>query len=441
MDRIDNESGRQHADREQAWLALLAADRINSMPLSEHLSVARRAKCYRVVEYLLVQQKSFDQILDCYLCDERRYNEIWMYLEENATRSERMIFEQCQSHFDQLLSIDSNKITLFMIENYPKEVDQLIRQLDSNALHQYAFMRDLLKYFIRLTATDCELYLNLLCRYDVDAVPEFLRTNKDYRIDGAIEIVANHGLNDCLIYLNERNGDFDAAFNLSISVLQQCDDNAAEKRAMELSALCSRASQLLSIADCEQFWFKLIQTILGRSDLDAVTRSVLHAASNHCDLTNLVQLVLNSGTTTGNFGDIKHLIVGMLANSKYEILLQETTAKILGNDLHRMFVHEKRLSSRGLSVKTVKCMVCRSALYQQSAILIFGACGHACHRDCVQIDGEHTNAMRKCPRCQAEASDEVPVELAKPTDCLFEAHTNDTYNIPLQLEPTTRYIL
>lgn len=213
---------------------------------------------------------------------------------------------------------------------------------------------------------------------------------------------------------------------------------------MELSALCSRASQMLTLADCEQFWFKLIQAILARSDMNTVTRSVLHAASNHCDLTNLVQLVLNSGTSTGSFGDIKHLIVGMLANSKYEILLQETTAKILGNDLHRMFVREKRLSSRGLAVKTVKCMICRMGLYQQAATLIFGACGHACHRDCVQMNGEDGDRVKQCPRCQAEASDDVPVELAKPNDFLFNAHShnnNDTYNIPLQLEPSTRYIL
>lgn len=219
MDRIDNESGRQHADREQAWLALLSSDRINTMPLSEHLSVARRAKCFRVVEHLLIQQKSFDHILDCYLCDERRYNEIWMYLEQNATRTERMIFEQCTRHLEQLLTIDSNKITLFMIDYYPKEVDQLIRQLDQSASLQYAFMRDLLKYFIRLSASDCELYLNLLCQYNVDAVPDFLRTNKDYRIEGAIKIISKHKLNDSLVYLNERNGDFDAAFNLSLDLL------------------------------------------------------------------------------------------------------------------------------------------------------------------------------------------------------------------------------
>lgn len=443
MEQIDNESARQHSDREQSWLALLTADRINTMTLNDHLTVARRAKCFRVVEHLLIQQKSYDQILDCYLCDERRHNEIWMYLDKYANRAERMIFEQCLRHFEQLLSIDSNKITLFMIECFPKEIDRLIRQLDENTSLQYAYLRDLLKYFVRLSAEDSELYLNLLCRFNVDAVAEFLRTNKDYRIERAIEIVNRHDLIDNVIYLHERNGDFDAAFNLSIGLLKQTANNEAERRAIELSALCSRASDVLSITDCERFWFELIRMILARSDMNAVTRSVLHAASNHCDLTNLVQLVLNSGTMTGNFGDIKHLIVGMLANSKYEILLQETTAKILGTDLHRMFANEKRMSNRGLSVKSVKCIVCRSGLYHQSAALVFGACGHACHQDCmVSFDrDEDDKAKQKCPRCDSEASDNEPIELAQPNDHLFKTHTNDTYNFALQLEAPTRYIL
>lgn len=443
MEHIDNESGRQHSDREHAWLALLIGDRINTMTLGEHLAVARRARCFRVVEHLLAQQKSYDQILDCYLCDERRHSEIWMYLDKYAGRSERMIFEQCMRHFEQLLAIDSNKITLFVIECFPKEVDRLIRQLDENAPLQYAFMRDLLRYSVRLSAEDGELFLNLLCRHNVDAVAEFLRTNKDYRIERAIEIVAEYGLTDSVVYLNERNGDFDAAFNLSISLLRQSADDEAEKRAIELGALCTRASDVLSIGDCERFWFELIRTILARSDMSTATRSVLHAASNHCDLTNLVQLVLNSGPTTGNFGDIKHLIVGMLANSKYEILLQETTAKIMGTDLHRMFAHEKRMSNRGLAVKSVKCMVCRAGLYHQAAALVFGACGHACHRDCMPSFGEDGDdtAQRKCPRCDAVASGSEPVALAQPNDHLFRTHTNDTYNFALQLEAPTRYIL
>lgn len=439
MENIDNESARQHSDREQTWLALLTADRINTMTVSQHLSVARRAKCYRVVECLLIQQKSFDQILDCYLCDERRHSEIWMYLEQNGSRSERMIFAQCTERFEQLLNIDSNKITLFMIEYFPKEVDQLIRLLDKNTALQFAFIRDLLKYSIRISADDCELYLKLLCQYNVDAIAEFLRANKDYHIESAIETVTKFKFDDHLIYLYERKGDFDAAFKLSLELLRQAENDEAEKRAIELSALCSRASHVLSNADCEKLWFELIRTILARSDMNAATKSVLHASSNHCDLTNLVQLVLNSGTTTGSFGDIKHLIVSMLANSKYEILLQETTSKILGNDLHRMFTREKRLSSRGLSVKSVKCMVCRSNLYHEEVALVFGACGHACHRDCVPSYDDST--PWKCPRCDTAASDSVPVVLAKPNDFLFKAPPNDTYNFALQLEAPTRYIL
>lgn len=443
MENIENESARQHSDREQAWLTLLEADRINTMNLSEHLSVARQAKCYRVAECLLEKQKSFDKILECYLIDDRRHSEIWNYLQLHANRSERKIFQQCYDHFNELLEIDSDKITQFMIEYFPRNVNQLIRLLEKNEKHLYQFMRILLKNGISICSEDCELYLKLLCQYDVKNVDGFLRTNDYYRIEKAIEIIKNVEMYDCLIYLYERQGDFDAAFNLSLELLKEAPESTAEMRALELSGLCSRASNVLSSVDREKIWFQFIQTILSRNDMNLITRSILHAASSHVDLTNLVQLVLNSGTKTGNFGDIKHLIIGMLANSKYEILLQQTTARIQGTDLHRMLAKEKRIVHRGLSIKSIKCIACRSQLYHHKEALVFGSCGHAICITCITNNDDDNDANKKkhCPRCDTEINETKSIELSKPNDCFFENNTNDNFSFTLQLDAPPRFIL
>ncbi|XP_055322181.1 vacuolar protein sorting-associated protein 8 homolog [Sitodiplosis mosellana] len=440
MEKIENESARQHSDREQAWLALLEADRINTLSLSEHLTIARQSKCYRVVEHLLEKQKSFNQILDCYLLDPHRHNEVWSYLQLQANRPERKIFQQCHDHFAELLRISSEKVTQFMIEFFPRNVGQLIRLLAADETNLFAFISMLLKHGISINSNDCETYLNLLCRHDVNSVDGFLRTNENYRLETAIEIVKKYELHDCLIYLYERQGDIDAAFNLSLEMLQATPEGMAENRALELSALCSRSLDVLSNGDREKLWFTLIRTVLSRNDLNAITKSILHAASGHVDLTNLVQLVLTSSSETGNLGDIKHLLVGMLANSKYEILLQQTTARILGHDLHRMLAQEKRIANRGLSIKSIKCILCRSKLYNQQESLIFGLCGHAAHHSCVQEMYTESDKKLQCPRCDNEIHQTKPVELAKPNDCFYENNANDSCSLTLQLEAPPRSI-
>lgn len=440
MEQIENESARQHSDREQAWLALLEADRINTLNLSDHLKLAYQAKCYRVVENLLEKQKSYDQILECYLLDPHRHAEVWNYLQRYANQSDRKILQQCSDNFAKLMEIDSEKTTQFIVEYFPRNIDQLIKLLEADENNLYKFVGTLLRNNISLNSKHCELYLNLLCQRSPKNVEGFLRTNENLRLENAIEIVQKYELFDCLIYLHERQGDFDAAFNLSLDLLKEAPESTAEMRALELSALCSRASQVLSSADRENLWFSLIKTILSRTDLTLITRSILHAAGGHVNLSNLVQLVLNSGTKTGNLGDIKHLLIGMLANSKYEILLQQTTARILGHDLHEMLAKEKKAASRGLFIKSIKCIVCRSRLYNQQEALVFGLCGHAAHRSCISEVCAVDEKKFQCPRCDNDIIESKPIELAKPNDNFFENNANDRCSLTLNLEAPPRSI-
>lgn len=441
METIENESARQHSDREQAWLALLEADRINTLSLSEHLVIARQSKCYRVVEHLLIKQKSFDQVLDCYLLDQHRNNEIWGYLQLHANRPERKIFQQCYDHFVQLLKINSEKATQFMMEFFPRNIGQLISLLRNDEHNLFEFLSILLRHGFSISSHDSELYLNLLCQYDAKNVDGFLRTNDNYHLEAAIEILKKYHLNDCLIYIYERQGDIESAFNLSLEMLRDTPNGLAESRALEMSALCSRSLDILSNSDREKLWFTLIKAVLSRSDLNSITKSILHAASGHVDLTNLVQLVLSSSHETGNLGDIKHLLVGMLANSKYEILLQQTTARILGHDLHRMLAKEKQIANRALSIKSIKCILCRSQLYNQQESVIFGVCGHAAHHSCVQEMFSESNKTIRCPRCDNEIHENKPIELARPNDqCFYQNNANDSCSFTLQLEAPPRSI-
>lgn len=443
MEHIENETARQHSDREHAWLELLEADRINSISLSELLTMARNAKCFRVMEHLLEKQKSFDQILNCYLSDPYRHEEMWSYIQRYATQPERKIYQQINENVIQLLEIDSEKATNIIIEQFLENIAELIRLLEKNEKILYIFLQHLIQHSVSIESSDCENYLNLLCQFNPEMVEPFLRLNENYRLEKALEIIKKYELDDCLIFLYEKQGDFDAAFNLSLDLLKEAPESTAEMRALELCALCSRASNQLSDSEREKLWFSLIKAILSRSDLTQITRNILHAASAHVDLTNLVQLVLNSGTKTGNFGDIKHLLVGMLANSKYETLLLQTTARILGRDLHGLLVKEKRAASRGLAIKSIKCIVCRLRLYNQQEILIYGHCGHGVHSNCIARN-DLSEKKLQCPRCGIDINEVTSVTLSNPTNSLFENGTNasniEQSGMTLQVEAPPRTI-
>lgn len=412
MEHIVDESVRQHSEREQAWLELLDADCLAHIPLGEQLTMANSARCYRVVENLLEKRKNYDGIVACYLKDATRHLELWNYMHKHAGSATRQIYEQIVTNFEALLHIDTAELTRIVVDYFAEHVGALMRLLDGRSDALYRFMEQLQRHNFTLESQDAECYLALLCQFAADNVDAFLRTADNYRLDVALDIVCKYELFAACIYLYEKMGDYQAAFTMSLDLLREAPESTAEARALEVSQLCSRASQQLTDAQSERLWFDFITVILPRPDLTQITRNILQAASGHVNLSKLVQLIMQSGEgTAGNFGDIKHLLVGMLSNSRYETLLLQTTSKVLGTDLHNMLAKEKRTASQGLAIKSIKCVICRQRLYRQGngtgAVLVFGACGHAAHQDCCHRSGQ-------CPRCGAVVRADGSVTLPEP---------------------------
>ena len=187
-----------------------------------------------------------------------------------------------------------------------------------------------------------------------------------------------------MIYLYGKQGDYQSAHGIAVEALRDAQESTAKISALQISGLCTRASSLLSEAEHEGLWFSLLKIVLSRTDLTQITKNILTATSEFVDLAKLVQLVVTSETKTGNFGDIKHVLIGMLSNSAYESVLLETTLRILGKDLHSVLARERCFARKGLCVKSVKCTICRLKLHSaaKNLIVVFGDCGHALHKEC-----------------------------------------------------------
>lgn len=419
------ESLREHSEREQTWLELLRSNCLSHLPNEELLKVSRQSRCYRVAEFILEQLGQYEEIFECYLLDNFRHVELFSYITRYSEDDRRQVFPLLMENFKRILDINCEQTTQIVTEHFMRHMNQFLAQLEDSPEKLFIFLRRLLKQSIQLETRDCEKYLELLCLYQSEDVIEFLKSNDSYRLDFAVTTIKEHGMSTALIYLYEKQGDFQSAFVVAVDALKDAQECNAEMCALQVSGLCTRASSVLSEAEREELWFSLLQIVLSRTDLTQITKNILHSASEFVDLAKLVQLVLTSGTKTGNFGDIKHVLIGMLSNSAYETVLLETTSRVLGHDLHSVLAKEQRVARKGLCVKSIKCIICRSKLYNaaKDSITVFGNCGHALHMACttrfctITASSQSTDPSNivklRCPRCDTVISEQRSVQTSE----------------------------
>ncbi|XP_058066857.1 vacuolar protein sorting-associated protein 8 homolog [Anopheles bellator] len=430
-------SRREHFEREQTWLELLSSNCLEHIPTDQLLETARKNKCYHVAEHLLERLGRYEEVFDCYLQDEYRHLQLYSYIAQHAADPQRQVYLLVVRNLCQIVDINCEQAARVLVEHFMRFLASFLQSLERAGVPErlFCFLEALLKQSVQLETSDLERYLELLCQYRPDEVIDFLKSNDSYRVDNAVRTIKRFDLSAPLTYLYEKQGDYQSAFNVAVETLKNAPESAVEMCALQVNALCIRASSVLVESERDHLWFSLLNIVLARNDLTSVTKNILHSASEFVDLPKLVQLVLNSGTLTGNFGDIKHLLIGMLSNSAYETLLLQTTSRILGKDLHTMLAKEHRQARRGLAVKSIKCIVCRARLYgadQQQPIVVMGDCGHAMHQKCAndfctlpvdsppppattaESSGDGTTVsswrMLKCPRCDAVVVEQASIK-------------------------------
>lgn len=430
-DGESEESARTHTDRESAWMDLLMGNFLDGISNFEMTKMAKAAKCYRVLEYLYERNQSYDEILQCYLLDRTRHFELFSYLRRHADHPEREVFAQMTHHLKALIAINCVELCKVIVDCMPDRLPQLFRTIDKDNAVLFQFMDEFRRLNVVFeNSTDCERYIDLLCRFESKStVLTFLQSHpiNKYRLDVALETVKKYGMNAASVFLYERQGDYMSAFALSLDLLKEATTEP-EKQALQIASLCERASETMSDAETEEIWFTFLPVVLSRSaDLTAVTKTILHMASSHVDLSKLVQLVLNSGTKSGNFGDIRTLLMSMLANSQYETMVLETTARILGDDLHRTTAQEMRRAKHGLAIRMAECVDCgrRLRIGESGEVVVLGTCGHPVHRTCFESLTTDALDNATCPRCRKKTSVKNTMKLGNPKESLFEREDDE----------------
>uniref|UniRef100_A0A1B0AWC4 RING-type domain-containing protein n=1 Tax=Glossina palpalis gambiensis TaxID=67801 RepID=A0A1B0AWC4_9MUSC len=388
MEKVENESVRLHSERENAWYELLVNNCLRNISHDEEqLDMARKAHCYYVEEYLLEKLQRYDTIMECYLNNPLRRDIMFVYMERHAYNPERKILEQLELHIKRILKIDAKECARIIDVHFKDHINHFLQLINDDEEILFAFLKNLHERCVRLSDEQSEQLLKLLCKYQPNKVEEYLKTTETYRVENALTLVKEFKLFNAAIYLAEKQGNFSLAFEFAMQVMKEASDgDEVAECARAVTALCARSSlanhSKMSAQEREILWFELLKFALPREDLKSLTKTMLQEASRYVDLPQLVQMVMNTRNVSGNFGDIKELLLSMLTQSRLETVTMENAALILEKELCEQFHQRHRLSCRGLWVTMLKCVICHQRLYNQAPVVILGSCGHAMHEQC-----------------------------------------------------------
>uniref|UniRef100_A0AAY4B3C2 Vacuolar protein sorting-associated protein 8 homolog n=1 Tax=Denticeps clupeoides TaxID=299321 RepID=A0AAY4B3C2_9TELE len=425
----------RHTERQQVLLELLQVGGV-------HFYVI-------ICEFMYEKKHLYDKIIDCYLKDPLRKEEIFNYIHNilsmpgYSAEEKRSVWDKTLLHVQELVTTDPAKSAELVAVHFTNEVHQIISNLQVTDSFSFSlFPREILhpQPLLRSGPDLHEQLVGLLCRFSPQQVIDFLKTSQDYRLEETIQIVQQHQLHEAKAFLLEKKGDIQGAFqvllqvreNRNYSLIVQYTGQEEEgplQRVQgalgDIIALCVRGSHGLNQQQREVCMsFQLIfstphitrhSASLFLSVLKEFTMQVLNSMSSFIALPAIIHRILQDPVYgTGKLAEIQGLILGMLDTFNYEQTLLETTTSLLNHDLHWSLSHLRAAVSRGLHPRQDHCNIClqqyRRRQEGEDEIIIF-SCGHLYHCQCLQRKeqgvaglGHHSWSCYKCTSSQGRRS-------------------------------------
>uniref|UniRef100_A0A8C3LXG7 Vacuolar protein sorting-associated protein 8 homolog n=1 Tax=Chrysolophus pictus TaxID=9089 RepID=A0A8C3LXG7_CHRPC len=343
----------RHSERQQVLLELLQAGGIVQFEESRLIQMAEKAEFYQICEFMYERELRYDKIIDCYLRDPVRKEEVFNYI-HNILSMPGYSAEEKQAVWKKALEHIEDQFLLF----------QFLRSLLDP---REGINQDLLHLPPHIT----EQFIELLCQHSPDHVLETLKVLEYCRLEETIQITQKHQLHEASSYLLEKKGDIHGAFRVMLEVQYSGILNVAV-----LSEVLSVTSHLI---------FAVF--LLFFSSLKSLTMQVLNNMAAFIALPSILQRILQDPVYgKGKLGEIQGLVLGMLDTFNYEQTLLETTTNLLNHDLHWSLCNLRASVTRGLTPKQDYCCICLQQYKrrQESAdeIIVF-SCGHLYHSLCL----------------------------------------------------------
>ncbi|XP_034855636.1 vacuolar protein sorting-associated protein 8 homolog isoform X4 [Mirounga leonina] len=420
----------RHSERQQVLLELLQAGGIVQFEESRLIRMAEKAEFYQICEFMYEREHQYDKIIDCYLRDPLREEEVFNYIHNilsipgHSAEEKQSVWQKAMDHIEELVSLRPGKAAELVATHFSEQIETVIKKLQNQVL-LFKFLRSLLdpregihvnQELLQMSPCVTEQFIELLCQFSPNQVVETLQVLECYRLEETIQITQKYQLHEVTAYLLEKKGDIHGAFLIMLQRLQsklQEITHQDEKTKEELSlkdvedtmvetiALCQRNSHNLNQQQREALWFPLLEAMMAPQKLSgsaaphlhpdalkSLTMQVLNSMAAFIALPSILQRILQDPVYgKGKLGEIQGLILGMLDTFNYEQTLLETTTSLLNQDLHWSLCNLRASVTRGLNPKQDYCSICLQQYKRRQEMadeIIVFSCGHLYHSFCLQ---------------------------------------------------------
>lgn len=385
---------------------------------------------YQICEFMYEREHQYDKIIDCYLRDPLREEEVFNYIHNilsipgHSAEEKQSVWQKAMDHIEELVSLRPCKAAELVAIHFSEQIETVIKKLQNQVL-LFKFLRSLLdpregvhvhQELVQISPCVTEQFIELLCQFSPNQVIETLQVLECYRLEETIQITQKYQLHEVTAYLLEKKGDIHGAFLIMLKRLQsklQEITHQDEKTKEELSlkdvedtmvetiALCQRNSHNLNQQQREALWFPLLEAMMAPQKLSgstaphlhpealkSLTMQVLNSMAAFIALPSILQRILQDPVYgKGKLGEIQGLILGMLDTFNYEQTLLETTTSLLNQDLHWSLCNLRASVTRGLNPKQDYCSICLQQYKRRQEMadeIIVFSCGHLYHSFCLQ---------------------------------------------------------
>ncbi|XP_034637765.1 vacuolar protein sorting-associated protein 8 homolog [Trachemys scripta elegans] len=431
----------RHSERQQVLLELLQAGGIVQFEENRLIPMAEKAEFYQICEFMYEQEHLYDKIIDCYLRDPVRKEEVFNYIHNilsipgYSAEEKQSVWQKAMKHIEELLLLSPNKAADLIATHFNDQIEGIIKNLQDQFL-LFQFLRSLLdpRYVskldsLSLTAQNhnflvkihcCGLMYKciqsketgeILCRQTPGFLPcvviiivlaffgyLLLVQLNQFLICQLLSVKLQQLLsNGTVNYLN--HGVISLFFiNLESTELHLLKD--IEDTLVKTIALCQRNSHSLNQQQREALWFPLLEAMMSPQKLSSstvlsqyseplksLTMQVLNNMAAFIALPSILQRILQDPVYgRGKLGEIQGLVLGMLDTFNYEQTLLETTTNLLNHDLHWSLCNLRASITRGLNPKQDYCCICLQQYKRRQEMadeIIVFSCGHLYHSLCL----------------------------------------------------------
>uniref|UniRef100_A0A5F8G9M9 VPS8 subunit of CORVET complex n=1 Tax=Monodelphis domestica TaxID=13616 RepID=A0A5F8G9M9_MONDO len=437
----------RHSERQQVLLELLQAGGIVQFEESRLIRMAERAEFYQICEFMYEREHQYDKIIDCYLRDPLRKEDVFNYIHNilsipgHSPEEKQSVWQKAMEHIEGCWPLHSAGSApasgCWVTFRFFHRISEPPAGQRGEPVALLFFREGVSMTQESPQVAPCitEQFIELLCQYSPHEVIDTLQVLESYRLEETIQITQKYQLLEVCAYLLEKKGDVHGAFLIMLQRLQSklqefTKENAKEEPSLkdvevilvETIALCQRNSHSLNQQQREALWFPLLEAMMApqklsgssaphrhAESLKSLTMQVLNSMAAFIALPSILQRILQDPVYgRGQLGEIQGLILGMLDTFSYEQTLLETTTSLLNHDLHWSLCNLRASVTRGLNPKQDYCCICLQQYKRRQEVaddIIVFSCGHLYHSLCLLNKecsvGTGRQARWTCYRCNS----------------------------------------